>query len=731
MLDEPRRIEGKETAAADPADRRPLFDAETALAAPVDDQLVLVAGLGEEMSGALTALLNGDPAMPAKATVTSWPLARPQPGATHAFVAALQVAPLKRGRLASLLLRHHGRAVRYTLARRTVGAGALLAALSEIAEPPRHTVADRIVETLLPGPLSRRKLAAVAALVEAGARHDGYVEIVGGFEEGDIFLQGWSAHFGPGTTRVLLAGARTQIAQAAVATFHRDDLSGRAQGFAATLVSPEPIDAAALTRVFFRNREGWHSAEVYDRRILSGPRETPTHARAILARTRGPADVLAKLRAAAHRYDGTDTVSSLPIPVRLGLDHATRVEGGGVLIAGWLLDPDRRVTAVTLRRPRGECRLDADWTRLDRPDVVRAFEGKPPFGPGLEGGRHRHGFIAFAPAFDPDGTSPLHIELSFDLGPPAFLPVIAKRGSYREATLRQLRTIDPREGTFRRVVERQLVPLVEQAALPPVKTLSVEPIGHATAEGGVTLVIGLDEEATEVAPLLTLLALDPETRGRPIVIAAPVDLTDALGAELARLARFWRLSLRLVATDGGDAIDALIAGAAAAETETVLLLSGALVPGERGWLGQLVAAQAEAGGIVSPTFLYEDDSIRWAGPVFEDGVLVDRRAGYPAAALAHAAPASVAAANLECALLPRSTALSLEGRARAFLGRERKALDLALALAADGVPALWLPTVRLLSPEIETGGGTLRAHARRIDEIVFAARQADRPLARN
>ncbi len=110
---------------------------------------------------------------------------------------------------------------------------------------------------------------------------------------------------------------------------------------------------------------------------MSGSRETPAHIRAILPRVRSSTDILLRLRSAANRFDGTDTVSALPFPVRIGIDNVFRVEGSGLLVAGWLLDPDSHVEGVKLRRHRGEIQIDTTWTRIDRPDVTREFDNQP------------------------------------------------------------------------------------------------------------------------------------------------------------------------------------------------------------------------------------------------------------------------------------------------------------------------------------------------------------------
>src|SRR5690606_26988749 len=212
----------------------------------------------------------------------------------------------------------------------------------------------------------RKKLSAITVLLQAGARSDGCIELIGGSDEGEIFVQGWSQDLTPAVTRLLISGKNPSLAECAVSVFARPDLNDEASGFAGLLLANEPVEPTDIERLLFRGRRGWRFTEVYDRRLLSGSRETPGHIRAILPRVRSSTDILLRMRSAANRFDGADTVSSLPFPVRMGIDNVFRVEGSGMLVSGWLLDPDSHVESVKLRRHRGEIQIDTTWTRIDR-----------------------------------------------------------------------------------------------------------------------------------------------------------------------------------------------------------------------------------------------------------------------------------------------------------------------------------------------------------------------------
>ncbi|BCP53280.1 hypothetical protein K32_18970 [Kaistia sp. 32K] len=704
---------------------------ENLIACPINEAFVLVLGAGVPMSGAQAVMLNGDPTLPGKAPVVSWPLADPKGRGSHGFVALVFAGPLKGERLNTLAFRAQGRAASYRVSPDLMRPATLAAALIELAGAHLPAVIDAIVAMLSQGPMSRRKLTAMTTFVEASAKADGFIEIIGAFEEGDVYLQGWSSDVRAGVSRVLIAGSTAQIAECTGAAFDRQDLASTGKGFAAVLVAPEPIDPFGMQRVYFRGRDGWRYSDVYEQRLLASPRDTPGYARAILPKVRGSAEVVGRLRDAAYRYEGLDTVSGLALPVRMAIDHAFRVEQGGLLVGGWLLDPDHRVESVKLRRRQVTIELRETWSRIERPDVSSAFDGKAPFPARFDQNQHGHGFAVFIPDFDADGGAPVYIELTIPHCPPAYLPVVPKRVSYREAVSRQLKSISARAAAMPEIVERHLIPLVASAATKAPAAERIEHVGTNAPAGDTTLVIGLDEQTADVASLVALLALDAEVRAAPIVLAGPDRVIATLRGEMRRLAEFYGLSIQMVAVAGcNDVYDALIVGSGAAKTDRVVLFSGSLVPAGRGWFGRLCAAHREtdATAIISPALLYEDDSIRWAGYRLggEDGGLAENYVGYPVATLATIAPAATPVANLECCIVAKAAIASLGQGGHGYLGNRAKGLDLALRLSKTGLKAYWLPAVRLLGAEAPVDRlNAWEAHARNIDRAVLDARWSD------
>ncbi len=712
-------------------DRPPMMmQGETVVGCMIEETLILVLGIGNAASEQVSAFLNGDPAMSVKTSLVTWPLKEPSPAGTHGFVAIVPTGVLRRGVLKTIMFQHRAKVARYNFASRAASIADFVAMTADLAGPSLPNVIDELVEGLISGPIGRKKLAAITVLLQAGARSDGCIELIGGSDEGEIFVQGWAQDLTPAVTRLVISGKNSSLAECAVSTFARSDLDDQASGFAGLLLANEPVEPNEIERLLFRGRRGWRFTEVYDRRLLSGARETPGHIRAILPRVRSSTDILLRLRSAANRFDGEDTVSGLPFPVRMGIDNVFRVEGSGVLVSGWLLDPDSHVESVNLRRHRGQIQIDTTWTRIDRPDVTSEFDNKPPFNAGLDPNRHAHGFVAFAPELSGDSTAPFYIELAISDGRRAFFPLTPTRVTSRDAIIRQLRAIDPNAWALRHIVDQQLVPLLRGVNRPAPEVFGVEDLGPFEDAIGPAIIIGVDERVEEIEPLLALMALDPETRIAPIVVSAATEIIDRIGMQVRRLADFYRLRIRLVSASGSeDLYDALEVGARAVTSDRIVFLAGSLLPRRAGWLNKLVSAyDAHKDCVLSPTLVYEDDSIRWAGTwVAEpqssasDRALISRYAGYPMATVSAMHLTEVATATFECCILPRDALFSVGGFTRGYLGTHEKGLDLGLKLKQKGLRSYWLPQAQMLGADdtsMSDNSSTI-ALIERIDRQVF------------
>lgn len=252
------------------------------------------------------------------------------------------------------------------------------------------------------------------------------------------------------------------------------------------------------------------------------------------------------------------------------------------------------------------------------------------------------------------------------------------------------------------MVEKQIAPALQAAEIAPPRAIETHDTGSFNADAALGLVIGLDQRQRELSSLFALLAIDPEVRSLPIVVAAPGESFDRLGAEARRLARFYGLQVRLVLVEGvEDTCDALEAGVRACRFQTVALLSGAAQIRMSGWLGRLERAYRARGGhcVASPTLLFEDNSIRWAGAWLEgEGAgrrVYNRFVGYPLDAIGSLGPMEVAAGATECCVMSRNAFLEADGFSRGYFTTGEKGLDLCLKLRMNGVPSLWVPEVEV------------------------------------
>ncbi|EJN02787.1 hypothetical protein [Phyllobacterium sp. YR531] len=721
------------TNAAKPARNHSIvMEGEMVVGCPVDDTLVLVMGIGNLNAESVAVFLNGDPALSLKATLVCWPLQNASPAGTHGFVAVVATGILRRASLKTIMLQHKAKVTRYTFASRAASTGDLIAMIADLAGTNLPSVIDGLVEALISGPIGRKKLAAITVLLQAGARSDGCVELIGGSDEGEIFVQGWAQDLTSSVTRLFISGRVSSLAECSISVFARPDLNEQANGFAGLLLANEAVEAGDIERLLFRGRRGWRFTEVYDRRLIVGSRETPSHVRAILPRVRASTEILLRMRSAANRFDGTETISGLPFPVRAGIDTVLRVEGSGLLVSGWLLDPDSHVEGVKLRRHRGERQLDDSWTRIDRPDVTSEFDNRAPFNAGLDPNRHAHGFVAFAPELAGDSTSPFYLELRLNDERRAFMPLTPIRVTSREAVVRQIRAIDPNSWALRHIVDQQLVPLLRSVSRPAPEIFGVTDLGGFDDLASPALIIGIDERVEEIGPLLALLALDPETRRAPVVIAGAADIIDRIGVQVRRLVQFYKLNVRLVSASGSeDLYDALEVGARAVSCETVVFLAASLLPRNKGWFNKLLAAyETRKNCVLSPTLAFEDDSIRWAGTwvagAQSDRALISRYAGYPIDAVTGMATTEVATATFECCVMPREALFSVNGFTRGYLGTHEKGLDLGLKLKQSGLKSYWLPSAQMLgADDIATSEkASTVALIERIDRQIFDGRWA-------
>lgn len=667
---------------------------------PLGENAILIMSACDAIPGKVPIVVDGNPRNKAETMVLTWRRPQAEPAAATGFLCLAPAPSTDRSGSGALLIGRPGRPLRLVLSPKPMPLQTFLAGLAEEAGQSFPTVVDGLLEILLTAKPNPRRLRAAALLLQSIAKPGGFVEVMGALDD-DVFIQGWTSDFSGGRTKLLIAHGGLSFAALEAGTFDRDDLADGACGFFGLLEECSIRHPSEIQRLFFRANDGWRALDVYERHVLLEPITVPGHLRDGLQRGKAPQATTDKLRRAAQRFDGRDTVALLEVPVRAGIDDATVIENAGTLIIGWLFDPDRHVSSVTVRSGSQSCVIDRLWTRVSRPDVSAAFTEDPRFAH-MAAVRTSHGFIVFAPKLVPELGQPLYLEFEIEGSGPAFLPLNAGRGQARRTLERVFALLDPRSSTATSVVERQIAPALQAAEIAPPRVIETFDLGAFKPDAPLGLVIGLDHRQRELSALFALLAIDPEVKPVPIVLAVPGENFDRVGAEARRLARFYGLSVRLASVDGvEDACDALEAGARACRFQTIALLSGAAQIRMPGWLGRLERAFKARGGqcVASPTLLFEDNSIRWAG-AWMDGEGANRRVynrfvGYPLDAIGNLGPMEVAAGATECCVLSRAAFVEAGGFARNYFTTAEKGLDLCLKLRMNGAPSVWVPEVEI------------------------------------
>ena len=708
-------------------DRQDLpLDGESALVTPIGEDLALIVGVADTMADKVEVLLNGDPSMSMKSDMIYWARKDAPADAAIGFVAVVPVRLASKVRLRSVVMRRNGQPTRYALIRPSLALPALIQVVSADAGERFAHVLDRIVLALIGGKTNQRRLdAALSALASTGPA-DGWIEVIGAIDTGQVFLQGWASDLPCDLVHVLAAHEGLTAGEFRSASVPRSDLGEQGKGFVGLLdTGKSTIDPGNLKKLFFRGRNGWRTLEVYDRRVLLSPTDVPAHIRDGLPRASASPDTMLTLRRAGERFDGRDTVSDLSVPVRIGMDMVAEVPGGGFLVAGWMLDPDGRVDALTLRAGAYCRRIDDTWTRLPRADVSTAFQHNSLFAGRLDPARSDHGFLAFVPC-DPVSTdTAVYFEMTVG-DTVAFYPLVPLRNLSRRVLDKLIAPLDPRTAAAGAAIERHIGPMMQSMVSPAPNVTEIRDIDFSDTESGKALVIGAGVDVEEVSVTLSLLALDAEARDIPIIVTVPAEAFDNIAPEVERLSRFYGVKVRVIGAIGiQDACDAFEAAIHATKADTLILLAAGVLPRQSGWISSLERAYRNRANkaLISPTILYEDNSIRFAGTWLDNGEqkLADRYIGYPRDVVRGSQPTEVVAGSLACCIVSREAIVSAGGFTRSYLSASEKGRDLCLKMRLGGTHAVWLPDVEMISADNDVNMSALPIHrlAQKIDRWSF------------
>ena len=579
----------------------------------------------------------------------------------------------------------------------------------------------------------------LVALLDAATGDDGVIELAGQIGSEATFLQGWVRDMTPGETHAIIVGGNTfEIHPALVAGFTRPDLQAPAAGIVAT-ISQGPAPAPGR-RLYLRIGSDYRRLSQVPQVRFLAPSESPAQLQAMFPALQGPKAVLEGIRALLRpRFSGEDTVSSLPLPVRLASDVTFRIDRGGFYLTGWMLDPGHFVSAVRLRGTRGLSeQIDTIWSRTERPDVTSGFNGDPLFAGRIVG--ERHGFAVFVPASAATAPERYYLELELGADHAAFAPLEMPEVAIPEARRRILGSIDfhkPSSGTvLERQVGRFVVAMNEAGPARPEFDL----VDNAAPDPRIAVVLPIVDAQVPVGVLLSQFALSPLGAEEGLVIVVAPSVAEATLAALRKYLVFYGLTARIaVARRDVDICGAFEVGAAATAAETLVFLAPTVRSRQRGWLGRLAKiAGSDALRAVSPTLLYEDFSIRFAGldaVTFQDAAPFARlhlsHAGYPNQWVRDQRSQRTLSASLDCCAISRAAYARLEGFAAGYTLAGFKAADFFLRLAALDGEVLWAPEIEAYALD-DAQPGDFSAHAvETADGWGFGAQWRERLAAPN
>ncbi|WP_075217281.1 hypothetical protein [Mongoliimonas terrestris] len=699
------------------------------VAALVDRRLVLAIGRAAVPAGRVPVRLGGVDGPAATAIVAGWTgeagpgalLLIPVPRGLRGGLTAVAVPPPTPNAVPP----HAGEPVPsditpvlHPVQPKAVAVEAVLKLAAAAAGPAFLAVAGALASALLTLEATAERTRLAAVLAHAAARPSGLVEAVGRFAEGDLLVSGWAGDLPADAGPVLVLGPEPARGHLAALRFPRPDLGDGRRAFAGVVAPSDPAavlpPAEAVTGVLVETAAGWSALDLYADRRLVPPDACPGH----LAALRPPASVLPaapepvrrQIAEAACRFTGADTLAGLAAPVRLGLDRAVHVPGGGVMLAGWLFDPEARVAAVEAAGGGTAVRLDDRWTRIARPDVPEGLAADP----AIAGRREPDpfaGFLVHAPGLGP--APDLRLTLRLADGEAVHRPVAVEAGT-RADLFALLDVACPIPAVAAGAVERHLLPALEGLARALAGTAaprlqSTRDLGFDAAARSV-IVLGCGPDLADLPARLALLAAGTG-RDRPaVVVAAPSRPLAALEPEIARAAAYAGCPVRLAfCADAADALDCLDAAVPALQADWIALLPDHVVP-DADALARLFRA-ARAGGpdcVVAPTLLHADGTLRAAGA---------GRPGRPPEPAGRQGRVAVPRVSAEACVLPRAAFVRAGGFRGPFTGPAARGEDLGRRLMALGLRGLWLPDAVLLAADPP-------------EAVPRIARLADRLLAR-
>jgi hypothetical protein len=571
-------------------------------------------------------------------------------------------------------------------------------------------VAEFLVEALLQKHEAvGRTRAFLLDFLEAISHKDGFVEVLGATEGDALLLQGWSAHLQPGSHQIILVGDAPRLADAVVGAFVRSDIPSEAAGIVILAEHLEIKRPENLDRVYYRTSGGYFRLDALsDHCSVLGRSETAGHLRKILP------DLTCDAAARRHfertfqaRFQGEDTVATLTIPVRLATDFAVHAPGAGFFLSGWLLDPERRVRGVYLKSTHNFYRqIDGAWVRRARPDVGAIFETDAAFRQTVRPADDNHGLMIFVPHPEPIRTrEKFYLEVAFNDGATAFRPIVFEEGPVERQLELILSGAEPSHLEIDRLIRSHVGPIAaglvaaRRRSIPALTRIS---FGDSRLCPSVSVLVPVRCDPKDIDVLLACFSRDPDFADVELIFVAHRPMAAVANSVLSRQSAFYGLAGELLIHDEPlDRLSQLELAMLAAEAPRVLLMAPSVLPRAKGWLNHLIdkLAALPAKSVLSPTLIYEDFSIRYAGYAEPMGAADTAKrwcfAGVPQHLCDETKSVVRAEPTLDCCLMSRGLCQELGGVTGGFVGGAFSSRDFANRLRQAGGECYWAPQVSL------------------------------------
>ncbi len=396
------------------------------------------------------------------------------------------------------------------------------------------------------------------------------------------------------------------------------------------------------------------------------------------------------LRALAGLRDAPRAVVKLDSqPVAAALHCVVPTEDGQVFVRGTLIDPETRVTGLSLELPyRAPVALDLALRFDDRAGATAL---------GHDAGWNGAGFLARLSDQPPVGIGGVTARGILHLPGGDSVACVAPRSptSPFEARTAVLGGLAPHDLPPQAMAEvlAPVVAVLQRRALATPRVADTVVIGRPVASPRRSIVIPLYQTLDFIRFQMAAFAVDPDWADSEIiyVLDSPEQRT-LVERELRDRCRVFGLAVTLVVmTRNFGYAPAVNAGVAAGRAPGLILLNSDVVPITSGWMRRLdtVAEAAGDAGAVGPRLLFHDGSLQHAGLYFDrslDGDWLNRHfwKGYPGEYAPALAVRAVPAVTGACMRIDRALYERVGGLTEDYVIGDYEDSDLCLKMIAAG-----------------------------------------------